>query len=368
MIRRLLFLFIVLAASACADAAEDPRPELIEAFGTTAVRDSLSPTLRLFIWPDYMDPQLLDEFERTYGVRVVTDYYDNNEALIAKLKAGGIGQYDVIVASDYAIEVLESGTLLLPLHHTHIPNLRNLDPRFRALPFDSANLYSVTYQWGTTGLGVRTDLIRNAGGPLDTWRIVFEEEAQPGPFVMLADPRETIGAALLYLGYSANTTDSTQLAEAEQLLLRQRPRVLTYTAFATGRDLLASGDAVVAHNYSGDILTAQKEVPGIRYVIPREGAILWTDNLAVPARAPGRYTAEIFINFLLDPGIGARLSNYTRYASPNAAAMPFIDEALRADRAVYPDSAVLERLEVLRDVGPARALYDRIWTRLRAGQ
>jgi spermidine/putrescine transport system substrate-binding protein len=185
---------------------------------------------------------------------------------------------------------------------------------------------------------------------------------------MLADPRETIAAALLYLGYSANSTDSVQLASAERLLRRQRSRLLTYAASAQGRDLLASGDVVVAHNYSGDVLMAQQEVQAIRYVIPREGAILWMDNLAVPARAPSRYTAEVFINFILDGDVGGRLSNFTRYASPNAAAWPHIDDELKTDPGVFPDSGVSRRLEVLRDMGEARARYDRIWNRLRAAR
>jgi spermidine/putrescine transport system substrate-binding protein len=150
-------------------------------------------------------------------------------------------------------------------------------------------------------------------------------------------------------------------------LIEQRSRVLTYAPFATARDLLASGDAVVAHNYSGDVLLAQAEQPAIRFVIPTEGSIIWTDNMAIPAGAPHKLLAEAFVNFILDAGVGARLSNFTRYASPNAAAMSGIDPELLADRAVYPDSATLARLEFLRDVGSARAMYDRIWTRLRAG-
>jgi len=346
---------------------DSPRDAMIERYGTTVHRDSMAGELRLFIWPDYMDPALVQEFEQAYGTRVVIDYYDNNEALIAKLQAGGVGQYDVIVASDYAIEVLRADTLLLPLEHARIPNLRNLEPRFRAMPFDSGNAFTVTYQWGTSGLGVRMDLLRDTTD-LDTWALVFDEARQQGPFVMLADPRETIGAALLWLGYSANSTDEAQLREAELLLMRQRSRVQTYSPFATGRDLLASGDVVVAHNYSGDVLMAAEEVAGIRYLIPREGAILWTDNLAVPAGARSKYAAEVFINFVLDADVGARLSNFTRYASPNAAAWPHIDEALKQDPSVYPDSTVQARLEVMRDLGPARATYDRIWTRLRAAR
>jgi spermidine/putrescine transport system substrate-binding protein len=357
----------VVASSACGSRSDD-RPEVIEAHGVSVHRDSLARSLRLFIWPDYMDPDILAEFRRTYGVRVVIDYYDNNEALIAKLKAGGLGQYDVVVASDYAVEVLRRDDLLEPLDHARIPNIANLDDRFREMPFDPGSRFTVTYQWGTSGLGIRTDRIDGDPAGMDTWRLVFDPAAQPGPFAMLADPRETIGAALIYLGLSANTTDPAELARAETLLLEQRPRVLTYAPFASGRELLASGDVVVAHNYSGDVLMARDAVAGIRYVIPREGAVLWTDNLAVPAGAPSRYTAEVFINYLLDGEIGGRLSNHTRYASPNAAAWPFIDEDLRTDPGVYPDSAVLDRLEVLRDVGEARAIYDRIWTRLRAGR
>jgi spermidine/putrescine transport system substrate-binding protein len=356
-------------AGGCGNGA-DTRPPVIEAHGMAVQRDSLARELFLFIWPDYVDPALLDEFRSTYGVRVITDYYDNNEALIAKLQAGGIGQYDVIVASDYAVEVLRRQDLLQPLEHALLPNLDNLDDRFRGMPFDPGNRFTATYQWGTSGLGLRMDRVGGeaAVAALATWRTVFEPSAQPGPFVMLADARETVGAALLYLGFSANTVDAAELAQAEELLLQQRPRVLTYAPFATGRDLLASGDVVIAHNYSGDVLMVQEDVPDIRYVIPREGAILWTDNMAIPQRPPSAYTAHVFMNFVLDAAVGGRLSNFTRYASPNREAWPHIDPELKADPAVYPDDQVMQRLEVLRDVGEARAHYDRIWTRLRAGR
>jgi spermidine/putrescine transport system substrate-binding protein len=363
-VKLLLLVAVCIAASCGRDSGR--APPVIEAYGTKVQRDSLARRLHLFTWPDYIDPKLVSEFEERYDVRVIIDYYDTNEALIAKLGAGGLGQYDVVVASDYAVEVLRHDSLLQELDHALLPNLRNLEPRFRAMPFDSANRYTVTYQWGTSGLGIRTDLVDTTGIQLDSWRLVFDSTAQLGPFVMLADPRETIGAALLYLGHSANSTDPVELAAAELLLRRQRSRLLTYAPFANGRDMLASGDVVVAHNYSGDVLTARQEVPGIHYVIPREGAILWTDNMAIPRRAPGRYTALVFINFILDASVGARLSNFTRYASPNAASFGLIDASLKADPSVYPDSSLALRLEVARDIGMARGLYDRIWTRLRS--
>lgn len=342
-------------------------PAVVEAYGLSVPRDSLGERLALFIWPDYLDPELVSEFERTYGVAVSIDYYDTNEAMIAKLGAGGTGQYDVIVASDYAVEVLTEQGLTQPLDRSNIPNFANLDPRFVGLPFDPGNARSIPYQWGTTGLGVRMDLVTDSSRIVPSWGMVFDPERAVGPFTMLSDPRETIGAALIYLGFSANSTNPQELAAAESLLMQQRDRVLTYAPFATARDLLGSGDATVAHNYSGDVLMVRDEVPSVRYVIPEEGSMIWTDNLMIPAGAPNKRLAEVFINFILDADVGARLSNFTFYATPNAASLPLVAPALRADRSIYPDSAVLAKLEIARDVGEARQLYDRIWTRLRAG-
>jgi spermidine/putrescine transport system substrate-binding protein len=359
-------LLIAVAAAACGGDAAN-RPAEIEAWGLRVESANLGDRLNLFTWSDYIDPALITEFEQTYGVTVNIDYYDTNEALIAKLQAGGQGQYDIVVASDYAVEVLRGSHHIQQLDTLSIPNRRNLDRRFRDPPYDPGSRFSITYQWGTSGLGVRSDMVGDTTRIVPSWRLVFDPAAAVGPFVMMSDAREIIGAALIYLGHSANSTDSAQLAEAERLLIAQRPRLLTYAPFATGRDLLASGDAVVAHNYSGDVLMAQEDVPAIRYVIPIEGAIVWTDNMAIPAGAPHPVLATAFINFILDAEIGARLSNFTRYASPNAAATPFIDPGLLDDAAVYPDSATMQRLEFLRDVGPARTAYERIWTRLRAG-
>jgi spermidine/putrescine transport system substrate-binding protein len=361
----LLRIAAVAALVACAGSAD--RPAEVGAYGLTVRTADLGDRLNLFTWSDYIDPALVTEFEKTYGVRVRIDYYDTNEALIAKLQAGGQSQYDVIIASDYAVEVLRQGGQIQTLDTTLIPNRRNLDARFVDPPYDPGNRYSLTYQWGTSGLGVRSDLVDDTSRIIPSWRLVFDSAAAVGPFVMMSDARELIGAALIYLGHSANSTDSLELAEAERLLLQQRDRVLTYAPFATARDLLASGDATVAHNYSGDILTAREEVAGIRYVIPTEGAIIWTDNMAIPAGAPHAGLANVFINFILDANVGARLSDFTRYPSPNAASTPLIDADLRADPSVYPDSATMQRLEFLRDIGAARSLYDRIFTLLRAG-
>ena len=346
---------------------EADRPDVVEAYGTSVNGADYGRELHLFTWPDYLDPALVEEFEAAYGVTVTIDYYDTNEAMIAKLQAGGTGQYDLVVGSDYAIEVLRAASLLQPLDHAVLPNLVNLAPRFRDTPADPGNAYAVAYQWGTTGIGVRWDLVEDTTRLVPSWALLFDPAAAVGPFTMLTDQRETIAAALLWLGYSPNTADAAELEKAEQLLMAQRGRLLTYAPSSTSRDLLASGDALLGPNYSGDVLQGQAEVPGIRYLIPREGAVIWTDNLAIPTGAPDKRVAELFINFILDPAVGARLSDFTQYATPNAASLPLVDPELRANAAIYPDSATLDRLHFLRDLGEARAAYDRIWTRLRAG-
>jgi spermidine/putrescine transport system substrate-binding protein len=342
-------------------------PPVIEAYGRSVPRDSLAPALYVFNYTDYLAPELLSRFEREYGVSVVVDFYDHTDAMIAKLLAGGIGQYDLVVAADYAVSVLRARDLLQPLDHARLPLLANLDPTFLDPPFDPGNRYSVAYQWGTSGLGVRTDRVA-ADRPLDTWRLVFDSASAVGPFTMLDEPREVIGAALKYLGYSANTVSPADLARAEALLRAQHRRVLAYASATGGRDLLAAGDAVVAHAYSGDVATAQAEAPAIRYVLPREGTLLWIDNLVIPVRARSRYTAEVFVNFLLDGQNGATLSNYTRFATPNRTALPLVDTTLTADPAIYPPPAIRARLEILRDLGADARLYDAVWTRVMAGR
>jgi spermidine/putrescine transport system substrate-binding protein len=355
----------LLALSACAGGAD--LPAVIDAYGVSVERASLGERLNLFTWSDYIDPELVSEFERTYGVQVGIDYYDTNEAMIAKLQAGGTGQYDLVIASDYAVEVLVEQALAQPIERANVPNLTNLDARFVDPPYDPGNAHSVPYQWGTTGLGVRSDLVTDSARIEPTWALVFDPARALGPFTMLADARETIGTALIYLGYSANTTNPQELAAAERLLLEQRDRVLTYAPFATAKDLLGSGDATVAHNYSGDVMMLKEEVPAVEYLIPREGSLIWTDNMVIPAGAPNKRLAEVFINFIMDADVGARLSDFTMYATPNAASLPLIDAEVLADPSIYPQADQVGRLELLRDVGEARALYDRIWTRLRAG-
>lgn len=332
---------------------------------TTACQGRQSETARelhIYNWSNYMDPQIYQEFEAKFGVRIVEDTFASNEELLAKLQAGARG-YDIIVPSDYMVKIMIRQGLLLELNSQNIPNRANIDPQFINPPYDPGMRYCVPYQWGTTGIGYNAEVFPE---PPDSWAYFFDPalaSRYAGKFTMLNDAREVIGAALKYLGYSLNTTQEEELAAARDLLIRQKAWLYAYDS-EQYRSLLPAGEIVMAQGFSGDFFMVAEEDPRIHYVIPKEGTTIWTDNLCIPVGAPNKEMAEAFINYVLQPDVGARISNYTRYASPNAAAKPHIDPELLAQ--VYPPPEVMLRLEWIEDLGEATALYDRIWTEIRA--
>jgi spermidine/putrescine transport system substrate-binding protein len=222
----------------------------------------------------------------------------------------------------------------------------------------------VPYQWGTTGIGYNAEEFDEAPG---SWAYLFDPEmaaSYAGQISMLNDSRETIGAALKYLGYSVNSTNEQELEEAKQLLIQQKAWVSTYDSDGF-EDLLAAGETIMGHGWSGDFFAAAEEAEQVWYIIPEEGGVIWTDNLAIPKSAPSQYTAELFIDYLLRPEVGAKITNYTWYGSPNKASEEFIDAEILEEPAIYPPPEVMEKLEFLRDVGESTALYDRIWTEIK---
>jgi spermidine/putrescine-binding protein len=323
----------------------------------------LAKELHVYNWSEYIDPEIYADFEEEFGIKVIEDTFASNEDLLAKLQAGATG-YDIIVPSDYMVAIMIELDLLAELNYDNIPNFSNVDDLFKDPPYDPGNKYSVPYQWGTTGIGYNAELFEEAP---DSWAYLFDPEmAAPyaGRISMLNDSREVLGAALKYLGYSVNSTNEAELEEAKQLLIQQKEWVSTYDSDGF-EDLLAAGEVDLGHGWSGDYFAAAEEAEQVWYVIPKEGGVIWTDNLAIPKTAPSQYTAEAFINYLLRPEVGARITNYTWYGSPNKASEEFIDAEILEEPAIYPPPETMEKLEFLRDVGEATTLYDRIWTEIK---
>lgn len=321
--------------------------------------------LHLFIWANYIDPEVYKAFEKEFGVKVIEENFDSNETLQSKLQAGVTG-YDVIVPSDYKVETLIRQGLLAELDLTKIPNFQNISQRFRGLPYDPHNTYSIPYLWGTTGIGYNAAKIE---APPTSWADLFEPARlarYTNRVSMLDDPRETIGAALLYLGYSLNSSDPQALAAAKNVLRAQRPYLARYDS-ETYDDFLLTGDLVIAHGWSGEFAKIRLENPDIRYVIPQEGGVIWADNLAIPKSSHNKELAQKFIDFLLRPEINARIVNYLRYPSTNEAARPYILPEILNDPSIYPPQALWDKLQWIQDLGDAVELYEAVWTEVKTG-
>ncbi|HHW23792.1 MAG TPA: spermidine/putrescine ABC transporter substrate-binding protein [Clostridiaceae bacterium] len=320
--------------------------------------------LNVFNWGEYMDETLIDEFEKQTGIRVNYKNYATNEELLAKLEAGG-SSYDVIFPSDYAISELIKKDMLLPINYDNIPNYKYIDDRFKGLDFDPENKYSVPYFWGTIGILYNKDMVDD---PVDSWDILWNEKYK-GQILMKKDVRDTIGAALKKLGYSMNSTNDNELAEAKELLLAQVPLVNGYYGDEI-RDLIANGDAAMGLTYSGDAMDLYWEgFENIGYGVPKEGTNVWYDCMVIPKTSKHKDEAERFINFMLDPDIAFKNSEAMGYSSPNLKVI----ERMRQEYpevfelpAYWPDEEILEKSEVYLDLGDYKSKYNDILTEVLA--
>jgi spermidine/putrescine-binding protein len=317
-------------------------------------------TVNVFMWSGYLAPDTLSSFTDRTHIQVNVDYYDTNEALLAKLSAGNV-EYDVVGPSDYMVEILVRQKLLAPIDHSKVPNFRNVEPRLTRMDFDPENRYSLPFTWGTTGIGYRKDKIKKA---VDSWSCLWDPEYR-GHVVMLDDMREATGAALKYLGYSLNTKNKVQLRRARELLIRQKPLLKEYNA-CNAQDLLLSGDAWIVQGYSGQIGKAAREYPILGYAIPKEGCTMSVDTVAIAAKARHLAEAHELLNYMLDPAVAARACQFTNYSTANRAARELLPAAVLENPIVFPPEASLIPCEGIRDPGPVLQLYDRHWTEVKA--
>jgi len=316
--------------------------------------------LAIFNWAEYIDEEQLAAFSDEFGVGVTMDVYDSNEAMQPIIAAGNSG-YSLIVPSDYMVAILIAGGDIQPLNKDALPNLSNLSSDFQGLIYDPDGSYSVPYQWGTTGLSVDTAVV-GTDFPR-SWALVFDPAVADefsGQISLLNDPRETMGAALKYLGYSLNTSDEGELAEATELVAATSGRLAAYNTDSAD-ELLTTGETAIGHGYSGDMFTQFLETDDPSqyvYFVPEEGGTRWIDNMAIPFDAPSACTAHTFINWLMDGEQGAALSNWNYYATPNDAALDGLDEDLLVF--LNDDSVIaggIDSLESIQDTGDFEVNY-----------
>ena len=338
--------------------------------------------VNVYNWSDYIDPKVLEDFTKESGIKVVYDTFDANETLETKLLAGKSG-YDVVVPTAYFLERQIKGGIFQKLDKSKLKNLGNVWPDIakRLAVYDPGNQFAVNYMWGTTGIGFNVKAMRERLGPngkIDSWDIVFKPENlakfKDCGIHMLDSADDIIPAALHYLGLNPNSNDQKDLEKATELLLKIRPFVRKFHS-SEYLNALASGEICLVVGWSGDIKQSQKRAAEakngieIGYSIPKEGAQMFFDNLAIPKDAKHVDEALAFIDYLLRPEIAAKNSDLVAYANGNLASQKFIDKNVIDDKSVYPDNATMDRLYTVgaRDQKSQRVL-NRLWTKVKTGR
>ncbi|SDW87477.1 ABC transporter substrate-binding protein [Paenibacillus sp. PDC88] len=302
-------------------------------------------TLTIYNWGDYIDPELITEFEEESGLKVIYQTFDSNEAMMTKIQQGGT-TYDIAIPSEYAISKMKEDDLLLPLDHSQIPNLQYIDERFMDLSFDPGNEYSIPYFWGTVGIVFNPELTDLT---FKSWDDLWDPSLR-NQILLLDGAREVIGMGLNSLHYSLNDTNEDHLQEALAKLSTLTPNVKAIVGDEI-KMLLAGEEAAVGLVWSGDASEIMSENEKLDYVVPQEGSNLWFDNMVIPKTASNIEGAHQFINFILDPENGARNAEYVGYSTPNAAALELLPEDISGDERFYPDEELTGKLEVYDNLG-----------------
>jgi len=303
-------------------------------------------TLTIYNWGDYIDPELLTEFEKEYGYKVIYQTFDSNEAMMTKIKQGGT-TFDVSIPSEYAIQKMKEANLLLPIDHSLLPNLKYIDERFLDLPFDPNNEFSIPYFWGTVGIVFHPDLVGDL--TFESWDDLWDESLKNKIF-LLDGAREVIGFGLNSLGYSLNDTNEEHLQEALAKLRKLTPNVKAIVGDEI-KMLMAGEEAAAGLVWSGDASEIMDTNDKLDYIVPEEGSNLWFDNIVIPVSAKNVKGAHDFINFMLDPEVAARNTEYVGYSTPNYAALELLDEEISGDERFYPDDELTANLEVYENLG-----------------
>jgi putrescine transport system substrate-binding protein len=337
--------------------------------------------VNVYNWSDYIDESILRDFEQETGIRVVYDVFDSNDILETKLLAGGTG-YDVVVPTGAFLARQIQAGVFQPLDKSKLSNLENMWDRImaRVETYDPGNTYSVNYMWGTTGIGYNVDLIaeRMPDAPVDSWAMIFD----PGVVARFADcgvhlldaSDELIPAALNYIGEDPASKDTAVIEKAEAVLMAIRPHIQKFHS-SEYINALANGDICLAVGWSGDVLQARDRADeagsgvNVEFSIPKEGALMWFDQMAIPADAPHPDNAHAFIDYMMRPEVIARATNYVYYANGNLASQPLLDEEVIGDPAIYPSAEARDRLYTVGPYPPrTQRVVTRLWTRVKSGQ
>jgi putrescine transport system substrate-binding protein len=355
---------------------------LAAAISPAAAQAKKERIVNVYNWSDYIAPTIIEDFSKQTGIKVRYDTFDSNDTLETKLLAGKSG-YDVVVPTAYFLERQIKAGIFQKLDKAKLPNLANMWPEIteRLAKYDPGNQYAVNYMWGTTGIGYNAKKARDVLGgdaKIDSWDIVFKPETlakfKDCGVHMLDSADDILPAALHYLGLDPNSSKEADLQKAADLMMKIRPSVRKFHS-SEYINALATGEICLVVGFSGDIKQAQKRAAEARngvdiaYAIPKEGAQLWFDNIAIPRDAKNAAEAYELIDYLQKPEVAAKNSNFISYANGNLASQKFIDKAVLDDKTIYPDEATMARLYTYQahDAKTVRFM-NRLWTRIKTGK
>jgi spermidine/putrescine transport system substrate-binding protein len=320
-------------------------------------------TLNVFNWGEYIDMDVIKQFEDEYGIKVNYTTYATNEELYSKLKNSS-ANYDVVIPSDYMIGRLIAEDMLEKLDFSNIPNYEHIMDYYieRSRDFDRHNEYSVPYTWGTVVLIYNTEFVDEED--TDSWEILWNDKYD-GKIIMFDNSRDAFGIALKKLGYSLNTTDERELNYAAEELKKQRDLVQGYFMDEIF-DKMIGGEAWIAPYYAGDALYMMDDNPNLATAYPEEGTNMFIDSLCIPKGARNKESAEKFINFMIRPDIAAQISEYIGYATPNSGALELLDEEITDCEIVYPSYEILANTEMFSNLPEeTNKLIDSLWIEVR---
>ena len=319
-------------------------------------------TINVFNWGDYIGETTIEDFENAYpGIKVDYQNFSTNEDMYVKIKTGG-SPFDVAIPSDYMIKRMLDEGLLNKINMENIPNYKHIDDRFKFLSYDADNQYSVPYMWGTVGILYNKTMVSD---PVDSWEILWNEKYKK-QIIMPDSERDSIGITLKMLGFSMNTRNISELNQARDKLIEQKPLVLSY-AVDEVKDMMIGESAALAVVWSGDAYYCMSENENLSYVIPKEGSNYWFDSMVIPSTSKHQKEAEIFINYMCETNTAFNNADYIGYATPHKEVMKMLDPELVSDRSAYPLEEDLSNCEIFEYPGDEiNKEYNRIWTEIKA--
>lgn len=333
----ILFLFLSLILSGCNETKEE---------------------VNVYNWGDYIDKEVIKEFEKEYNIKVNYDTYATNEDLYVKTLQKS-NDFDLIFPSDYMVERMSKEGLLEEINYENIPNYKYIREDFKKLEYDREEKYSIPYMWGTLGIVYNKNEINEN---INSWKVLWDEKYKD-EIIMLNSQRDTFAIALLKLGYSINTRNIKELEEAKTELIKQKPLIYAYLGDEL-KDVMVAEEAKLAVAWSGDGVAIARENPNMEYIIPKEGTNLWFDTMAIPKGSKNKENAEKLINFLCRPEIAAKNGEYIEYSIPIPEGVKLLSKELRNSKIAYPDLMELSKLEVFKDPKDILPIYDEFWTEI----